>query len=434
MHYSKNDNLRSDGYPDSWYVETANETADYPDVEQDITCDVCIIGGGFTGVSAALELAKKGVDVVLLEAEKIGWGASGRNGGQVGLGQRMDQDEIEKKYGLEAAHDFWNMSLEALDLVKSLVAEYDIKCDMTAGVLHAAAKVSHTEGLKNYQEYLKTTYGYDKFKYYGKEELAELIGTDLYFGGKLGLETVHLHPLNFTLGVARAASEKGARIYHNAAVEKIKSGNPLTLHLKNAQVKAKKLLLCCNGYLGDLNGKAAKKILPINNYIVTTEPLGEERARKINKENIAVADSFFVLNYFRMTSDHRLLFGGGESYSSTFPKDIKSYVRPHLLRVYPELEDVKIDYGWGGVLAVTLNRLPHFAYLEPNILVAQGFSGHGVGAATYAGKLMAEEVHSGSTGFKAFEKLNIPSFPGGVLLRKPAMVAGMLYYGLRDKL
>ncbi len=420
-------------YIDSYYTATANQQNDFPKLQGESQADVCIIGAGFTGLSAALHLAQMGYSVSLLEAEKVGWGASGRNGGQVAQGHNMDHDDLIKKVGKPMADSLWDMSIESVDLVKELIAKHNIDCDLKAGVLHVAAKAGHNKHLRESVEYKRNVLGYDKVKYVEASEVEAMLGTDRYFAGEYMTDAAHLHPLNYALGLAKAAVEAGVTIYENSRVTDYKGGNQAFVKTDEGVVKAKYILMATNGYLGKLEPKIAGKIMPINNFILATEPLSDELCRKINRDDVAVADTKFVINYFKLSADNRLLWGGGENYTTKFPSDIPNFVRKYMLEFYPELADVKIDYGWGGTLAITLNRMPYFNRLEENVFAAQGYSGHGVALATLGGKIMAQAVSGSAEKFDVFASVPTPTFPGGTLLRFPGLVAGMLYYAMRDR-
>ncbi|WP_271273667.1 NAD(P)/FAD-dependent oxidoreductase [Aliamphritea hakodatensis] len=426
------------GYEPSYYSATANVSPALSGIQGqplrgETQADVCIVGAGFTGLSAALHLAQKGYSVVLLDAEKVGWGASGRNGGQVCQGHNMDHEDMIDKVGRQAADSLWDMSVESVELVKSLIAEHGIECDLKQGVLHVAAKPGHVEEIRESVEYKRNVIGYQDIEYVDTPDVQSMLGTDRYHGGELWKEAVHLHPLNYALGLAEAAVKAGVRIYENTRVTDYTQGADPQVNTTQGVVKAKYILLACNGYLGKLEPRIAGKIMPINNFIIATEPLSDAQCRAINREDYAVADSRFVINYFRLSGDNRLLWGGGENYTAKFPADIPSFVRKYMLEFYPQLEDVKIDYGWGGTLAITLNRMPHFDRIDQNVFVAQGYSGHGVALATLGGKLMAEAISGSAEKFDTFANVPTPTFPGGTLLRWPGLVAGMLYYSLRDR-
>lgn len=418
----------------SYYAATANRQTHYAPLEGELACDVCVVGGGYTGLSSALYLAERGYQVVLLEAHRLGWGASGRNGGQVGSGQRMDQNVLEQRHGLSHAKMLWHLAEESKQTIADLIAAHDIACDYRPGVLHADHRKSFVPESMEYVEHLRLNYGYDKIRFVSGEEISDLVGSPAYFGGSLDMGAGHLHPLNFALGIARAAEAKGVRFFEETKALSYEGGDTVTVTTEQGTVKAKYLVLGCNGYLGRLDRKTAAHVMPINNFILATEPFSEDEARKLIRDNVAVADSKFVINYFRLSADRRLLFGGGENYGYRFPEDIKAFVRKPMLEIFPQLKDARIDYGWGGTLAITPKRMPYFAHLAPNVLTATGYSGHGLAIATLAGKVIAEAVDGTAARFDVFEKLQVPSFPGGDRLRFPLLVLAMTWFSLRDKL
>jgi len=421
-------------HTDSYYAATANSIKDFPQLQGEEQADVCIVGAGYTGLSAALHLAEKGYSVCVLEAERVGWGASGRNGGHVGTGQRQGQEELEDMVGFERAKVLWDYSLEAVNTVEELIQKHDIACDLKRGNLHVAAKPKHEEWMREEAEMLQSRYGYDKIRYVDEAETRRLVGSERYYAGTMDEGALHLHPLNFALGLAAAADKAGVKIYENSRVESYDDRDPVTVKTTQGQVKAKFLVLACNGYLGKLEKRMAGKIMPINNFVLATEPLGEELARELIQNDACVSDTLFVINYWKLSGDNRLLFGGGENYTSRFPDDIASFVRKYMLQVYPQLEGTRIDYGWGGTLAITLNRMPHFGRLAPNQFFAQGYSGHGVPIAIMGGKLLAEAISGTAERFDVMANVPTPTFPGCTMLRWPGLVAGMLFYSLMDKL
>lgn len=420
----------------SYYAATANRQTSHAPLEGARTCDVCVIGGGYTGLSAALHLAERGQKVMLLEANRVGWGASGRNGGQVGSGQRVEQTVLEARHGKSHARLLWDLAEESKALVKQLIVRHQIACDYAPGILHADHRKSFLEESRDYVEHLRFQYGYEDIRYIGPEEIGEHLGSPKYFGGTLDQGAGHLHPLNFALGLARAAEAAGAVLFEETRVTEIESsGQPRVLvKTERGELRADNVILACNGYLGRLERKTAAHVMPINNFIIATEPLAATEAEQIIRGNLAVADSKFVINYFRLSSDKRLLFGGGENYGYHFPKDIKSFVRAPMLEIFPQLEDAGIDYGWGGTLAITPKRMPYFARLAPNMFTASGYSGHGVAMATLGGQILAEAVSGISGRFDVFEKLDVPTFPGGDKLRFPLLVLAMTWFSLRDRL
>lgn len=419
-------------YPPSYYAATATPFDRQAPLEGAVRADVCVVGGGYTGLSAALHLAEAGLSVRLLEAHRIGFGASGRNGGQVGSGQRLDQDDLERRLGRGEARLMWDLAEEAKALVQDLITRHKMPLTFHPGVAHAFRKDSERRAAEIYAARLARDYGYDKIAPLDQAGVRALIGSEAYVGGEIDWGAGHLHPLNYALGLAQAARDAGAVLHEDSPVLSIEDGARMRLRTEAGEVSCERVILACNGYLGDLNPRVAARVMPINNFIVATEPLGD-RAGEILAQNVAVADTRFVINYWRLSEDGRLLFGGGESYGYRFP-DIVETVRKPMLAVYPQLRDVKIDYAWGGTLAITVNRLPCFLRLSPQMLSASGYSGHGVALATLAGRLLAEAARGPSVGFDAMARLPQRRFPGGAALRHPLLVLAMTWYALRDRL
>ncbi len=426
--------MAATGYPDSYYTVTAVGIHDHPRLEESLRADVCVIGGGFTGLSAALNLAEQGMDVVLLEAERIGFGASGRNGGLIGSGQRGDLLEMEQQFGLERSRQFWDFAEAAKTEIRYRVVKHDIVCDLQDGQVEGTHKRRYLGQAEAYATALAERYDYPHCRALSREETRAMIATDDFLEGLHDSQAMTIHPLNYALGLARAARDAGVRIFESSRVLEYTRTDPAIVRTENGVVEASFVVLACNGYLGKLEPRVAGKIMPINNFVIATEPLGKERARKLISGRFGVHDTRFVVNYFRLSDDHRLLFGGGENYRPGFPKDIAKFVRPQMLELFPQLDDVGIDYAWGGTLSVTVNRLPHVGRLEPNLFFAQGYSGHGISTANFAGKVIAEVITGTASRFDVFASLPIHTFPGGTLLRYPGMVLGMLYYSIKDKL
>ena len=424
---------RTDNHPASYYVATAKGMADYPELAGDERADVCVIGGGFTGVSAALNLVEKGFDVVLLEAERIGFGASGRCGGLIGSGQRKDVLEMEDLYGLERSRVLWDFAEAAKEEIQSRVKKHDIQCDLQKGQLVGVHKRSYGDWPEELAGALAERYDYPHCRALDATEAQEMVATPTFLGGLWDAGAMVLHPLNYVLGLARAASEAGVRIYENSAVRWYTRKDPADVKTRRGNVQASFVVLACNGYLGKLERRVAGKIMPINNYMIATEPLGEERCSELINGRFGVHDTRFVVNYFRLSDDHRLLFGGGENYRPGFPSDIENFVRPYMLRIFPQLEDAGIEYDWGGTLSVTVNRMPHFGRLRPNLYFAHGYSGHGISTASFAGKVIAEAIAGTAERFDVMADIPIHTFPGGTLLRYPGMVLGMMYYSMVDR-
>jgi len=425
-------NDRAGQFPASWYAATATPLAPFAPLTGAARADVCIVGGGYTGLSAALHLAQRGYDVVLLEAHRAGFGASGRNGGQVGSGQRLDQGDLERMAGKPAARRMWDMAEDAKALVRALIEDHAIPADWRSGVVHACRTTAEVRHAQAYVEKLAREYDYDQASPVDRAAMHALVGSRAYVGGTIDRGAGHLHPLNYALGLAKAAAGAGARLHERSEVVRIDHGPKVTVHTATGQVVADHLILAGNGYLGGLDRRVAARVMPINNFIVATEPLGD-RAKEILAEPVAVADSQFVVNYWRLSEDGRLLFGGGESYGYRFP-DIKATVRKPMLQVYPQLKDVRIDYAWGGTLAITMNRMPCFVRLGPNVLAASACSGHGVALSTMAGRVIAEMVAGQSERFDLLATLPQARFPGGPTMRWPLLVLAMTWYSLRDRL
>jgi gamma-glutamylputrescine oxidase len=424
---------RTDNHPASYYVATAKEMLDRPGLDGEERADVCVIGGGFTGVSAALNLAEQGFDVVLLEAERVGFGASGRCGGLIGSGQRKDVLEMEELYGLERSRVLWDFAEAAKDEIRGRVEKHGIQCDLQKGQLVGVHKQSYRDWPKELADALAERYDYPHCRALDAGEAQALVATPTFLGGLWDAEAMVLHPLNYVLGLARAASEAGVRIYENSRVRWYTRKDPADVKTRRGSVRASFVVLACNGYLGKLERRVAGKIMPINNFMIATEPLGEERCTHLINGRFGVHDTRFVVNYFRLSDDHRLLFGGGENYRPGFPNDIAKFVRPYMLRIFPQLEDASIEYDWGGTLSVTVNRMPHFGRLRPNLYFAHGYSGHGISTASFAGKVIAEAIAGTADRFDVMADIPIHTFPGGTLLRYPGMVLGMMYYSAKDR-
>ncbi len=426
-------NDRPGEYPASYYAASPPALDPMPPAEGDIRADVCIIGGGVTGLSAALHMAQAGLRVVVLEAQRVGFGASGRNGGQVNTGQRQDQDVLEEMVGHERARALWDLACEAVDLTKSYAAAHAPDAGFAPGVIHADHRARYVAESHAYVRKLNEDYGYDSIRALDRDELHALCASEAYHGGSIDMNAGHLHPLAYALGLARAAREAGAMLYERSRVLRVREGDPAVVETGAARVTADHVLWATNGYMGRAEPRVADKVMPINNFIVATEPLGD-LADDLLPGNHAVADSKFVINYFRLSQDKRMLFGGGESYGYRFPDDIAAKAGKPMREIFPQLADARIDYAWGGTLGITMNRMPHFARLAPNIYSATGYSGQGVAIATLAGKLVAEMVAGQAGRFDLMAEVPTQRFPGGAALRTPLLVAAMLWFSLRDRL
>lgn len=420
-------------YPSSYYAATVGALPAYAPLRGGHRADVCVVGGGYTGLSAALEAAQSGLSVILIEAQRVGFGASGRNGGQLGSGQRQDQQALEKMVGLDDARRLWDLGEDAKNLTKALIRNHNIDAELKPGVAWTGQHKSEVHSLHDYAAHLNARYDYPHMEFLDQADFNRIIPSPAYAGGVIDRDAAHLHPLKYALGLARAAQKAGVQIFERSEVHTLVPGAPVTVRTGAGQVIADHVILACNGYLGTLNRKVAARVMPINNYVVATEPLGDAAA-KVLGEDIAVADSKFVVNYYRLSADKRLIFGGGESYGYRFPRDIAAKVRKPMTEIYPHLRDVKIDYAWGGTLAITMKRLPFFTRISDNILSASGYSGHGIGTATHAGTLMAKAICGQASGFDTLAKLPCPPFPGGPAFRPALLGAAMTWFAMRDRL
>ncbi len=426
-------NDRAGEFPDSFYAATRDAAALRPALKGAHRADVCIIGAGYTGLSAALHLAEAGRRVVVLEAHRVGFGASGRNGGQIGSGQRLEVTELEHMAGRETARRLWDMAEEAKALTYALAARAGVPT--ARGIAHCALHPGEVRHARAQAEHLAAQYDYDQITPLDRAGLQALVPSPLYLGGDIDRGAGHVHPLNLCLGLARLAEEAGAIILERSPVTHIEHGAEGAhswIATEAGHIEAEHLILAANGYLDHLEPSVAARVMPINNYIVATEPLGA-RAQEVLTENIAANDTKFVVNYWRLHED-RLLFGGGETVSYRFPRDIAGLVRKPLETVYPQLKGVRLTHAWGGTLAITMNRMPCFRRPAPNCLSASGYSGHGVAMATLAGKLMAQAIEATGDGFDAMAALPCHMFPGGSHFRWPLLALGMGWYSLRDRL
>jgi gamma-glutamylputrescine oxidase len=400
-------------------------------LDGDVTVDVAIIGSGITGISAALHLAERGYNVAVVEAQDIGWGASGRNGGQVLPGFGASQAKIKSLVGGDKAKKLWDMSVEAVDLLHAQIQRHNISCDPVQGYLHAAIKPRHVRELREAQDELAGL-GAPVGNLLQGEALKARLNSPRYLAALEDNISGHIHPLNYTLGLAAAAQKAGAKFYTQTKVTKVDEGEALTLHTANGKITASYLLVCGGAYLGGLMRPIAGYIMPVGTYIIATEPRAD--VREMIPANEAVADLNFVLDYFRRSADDRMLFGGRVSYSTLPPPSLKESMLRRAVKVFPQLHDARAEFVWGGNVDITQNRAPHFGRLARNILFAHGFSGHGVALTGLAGKLLAEAVAGQAERFDVFAAIPHTKFPGGAALRVPALLLATTYFRLRDML
>ena len=419
---------------DSYYAASANPAPQSSPLSGDIEADVCVVGGGIAGLSTALHLAERGYRVVLLEGHRIGWGASGRSGGQAIFGYACGQQKLEAAVGKDAARQLWDFSIDALDLLKERVARHRIDCDLHWGQMHVAIKPRQRAELQAWQHELVETFGYDSVRFLDRADVEGLLATQRYCGALFDSRSGHLHPLNYTLGLAAAARTAGVTIHEGTQVTSIDRGDPARVVTARGSVRARHVALCCNAYIDGLEPGLRARIMPVGTYIIATEPLGEARISQLMRENVADTDINFVLDYFRRSADHRLLFGGRVSYSGLDAFNTATATRKRMLAVFPQLADVKIDHAWGGYVDITMSRAPDFGRIAPNIYYLQGFSGHGIALTGIAGKFVAEAIAGQAERFDVYTRIQHRTFPGGKWLRTPALMLAMSYYRLRDYL
>ncbi len=419
-------------YPPSWYAASTDLPPERPALKGDRTADVCVVGAGYTGLWAAKTLAERGFDVVVVEAHRVGFGASGRNGGQVGSGFNKSQRWLEKHLGDGPARALWDMAEEAKAMVRDFAADHPTVA-YKPGVAHGAYSAGEVAEDHAEADYLIRRYGYSQIEPLDRDAMQALVQTPLYKGGVIDRGAGHIHPLRYAMALAAAAERAGAHIYERSVVHDIHKGGTVTIRTGQGVVRARHLILAGNGYLPNLEPAVNAKVMPINSFIAATEPLGD-RARAILAEDIAVADSKFVVNYYRFSEDNRFLFGGRESYTLGFPSDISTALIARMTNLFPQLKGVNVDYVWGGTLGITMSRLPAIQKVAPNILSGAGFSGHGVALSGFAGRVMAEAVDGQAKRFDTFSSLPTPSFPGGTAFRAPMLALAMTWFSLRDKL
>ena len=419
---------------DSWYEATARREAPLPALEGDIDADVCVVGAGLSGCSTAMHLAQRGYKVVVLEAERIGYGASGRSGGQIIPGWAGGMDKMAGQLGKADAKRAWDFSIEGIELTRELIERHRIDCDLAWGHLHVALKPRQRRELLDWQSEQEGEFGYRKLRFMERAETESWIASRRYVAGLHDAGAGHLHPLRYTLGVGRAAIAAGARIFEKSEVTAITYGPTVTVKTAKGSVRAKFLALCANVGHVDLSDRLARKLIGVASYIVASKPLGATRAAALLKDNIAVADLNWIIDYYRLSADHRMLFGGRVSYSGLDPLGTARATRVRMLNVFPQLADVEIEYAWGGMIDITMSRLPNFGRLDSNVYYLQGYSGHGMVAATIAGRIAAEAIAGQAERFDVMARIRHHDFPGGRLFRRPTLVMAMTWFRLRDLL
>ncbi|HCE1796984.1 TPA: NAD(P)/FAD-dependent oxidoreductase [Vibrio parahaemolyticus] len=420
-------------HTDSFYAHSVPSMPEYPQLQDNIECDVCVVGAGFSGLSSALHLAEKGFKVVVLESAKVGFGATGRNGGQIVNSYSRDVDVIESRYDQNQAKALCDMIFEGGDIIRGLIDKYDINCDYKQGGLFTALNSKQLKGLEEHKKNWER-YGNDQLTLLDAGEVEQAVGTKVYTGGLLDMRGGHIHPLKLALGEAAAFISLGGQIFEQSAVVSIDKGMNPVVKTAQGSVKSKYVVLAGNAYLGGLAPNISNKAIPCGTQVVATQPLSDEQLKQVLTSDYCVEDCNYLLDYFRLTADKRLLFGGGVVYGARDPENIEALIRPKMEKVFPQLKGIKIDYTWTGNFLLTYSRMPQFGSFADNIYYLQGYSGHGVTCTHLAGKLLAETLTGHAERFDAFAALKHYSFPGGRHFQIPFTAMGAAYYNLRDKL
>jgi len=419
------------GHVNSYYAATAHKQDARPALRGTEQADVCIIGGGFSGISAGLELAERGFSVIVLEAVRVGFGASGRNGGQIVNGYSRDLDVITARYGVDAGRQIGAMALEGGNIIRERVEKYKIACDLVPGGLFAAFTAKQMKGLEHHKK-IWAGHGHTAFELLDQAGLSRHVKTGRYVGGLIDKLSGHIHPLNLVQGEAAALESLGGRIFEDSRAISVDTGAAPVVKTAAGAVHAKFVLVCGNAYIGDLLPEIGGKIMPVSTQILATEPLGSEAAALL-PSNVCVEDCNYVLDYFRRTADNRILYGGGIVYGGQDPASIRAKILPNMLKTFPELKDARIDYAWSGNFALTLTRFPHVGRLSPTVYFSHGDSGHGVTTTHLLGRILGEAVAGTAARFDVFASLPYFPFPGGKALRVPLTVLGSWYYRFRDR-
>lgn len=419
-------------HTDSYYAASANPAPQRPALSATIEADVCVIGGGFSGLSAALHLSEQGRQVTLLEGAQIGWGASGRNGGQIVNGLNASLDTIGKRYGSQTADFVGGLVQEGASIIRSNIETHNIQCDLKSKNIYVAFNARQMRDLEAKQALWKR-HGMDEHEMLDKAALQQHVGTDIYCGGMVDHSGGHLHPLNLALGEAAALEKLGGTIYEQTRVTRIDSIETQPVVITDlGSVKCKTLVICGNAYLGKSVPALAPRVMPVSTQVMATEPLPEDLASRLLPTDSCVEDVRYILDYYRLSADRRLLFGGGTVYGGSEPQDVEAKLRPNMEKVFPELTGVKVTHAWSGNFALTFSRVPQLGRLGPQTYFAMGYSGHGVTGSHLFGRLISEAIGGNPERFDQFAKLPWYPFPGGQRFRAPYSTVGSWWYGLRD--
>lgn len=421
-------------YAKTYYAATAHPQPPRPALAGDVEADICVVGAGFAGISTALHLAEKGMKVVVLEAAKVGFGATGRNGGQIINGYSRDYDTIKARYGEDTARAVLNMSFEGGNIIRERIAQYNIRCDHKKGSFFAAFTEKQLRDLEHGRKIWEGA-GHTDLQMLDKTQIPQVVDTNLYVGGMLDNWGGHIHPLNLVLGEATALEAHGGTIYEQSRVISIDKDSPRpVVKTAGGSVTAHYVVICGNAYLGDTMPELTSRIMSVSSQVITTEPLGEELTKKMMPAGYCIEDCNYLLDYYRITADHRLLFGGGVVYTGHSPDDVEKRLWPHVLRTFPYLEGKKVEFAWSGNFALTLTRMPHIGRLNSKVYFIQGDSGHGVTTTHLLGRIVAEAIGHQTARFDVWAKMKNYPFPGGRMFRVPLTILGAWYYGMREKL
>ncbi len=420
-------------HTNSYYAATANETGSYPVLEGSKSVDVCVVGAGFTGVSTALDLAERGYSVALIEANRVGWGASGRNGGHL-INGISGLEKIQKKHGNGIGDMLWDLRWRGNDIIYDRVEKYDIQCDLKSGFVEVALKPRQMANLEEYATLRESHKFPYKYELWDKEKTRTMLGTDAYIGGFACYRDGHLHPLNLCIGEARAAHELGVQIFEQSPVTGIEHGKRPKVKTANGYVQADSVVLAGNAYSLLEPKHLSNLVFPAGSYVIGTEPLSEEMVNEINPGDLSVCDSNEIVDYFRLSADKRMLFGGSCNYSGRDPSSIKAYIEPKMLKVYPQLKGLRIDYEWGGMIGIVLDRVPAVGRINNNVYYCQGYSGHGVNATHVMSEIVSDAVAGTMEKFDLFADMRHYRIPGSQWMGNQIIALGMLYYKMKDKL
>ena len=419
-------------YPDSYYAASRNIERAPTVLEGDIQADVAVLGAGYSGLSTAIHLAEKGYKVAVVEGARVGWGASGRNGGQIVNGLNASLDTIRRRYGEEAGAFVGGLVQEGGRIIRRLVSTYGIDCDLKDGNIYAAYTAAHMKDLEH-KKALWQRYGMDDHQLLDREAMRRLVNTDAYVGGMLDTTGGHMHPLNLTLGEAKALESLGGTIYEQSPVTKVEhEADKPVIHTAKGRVTANVAVLCGNAYLGHVVPKLVSRVMPVSTQMMATEPLGRERALSLIPSDMCVEDVRYILDYFRLSADNRMIFGGGTVYGGTDPADVRAKLRPNMEKVFPSLKGVKIDHAWSGNFALSFSRVPQMGKIGRNTYFAHGYSGHGVTGSHLFGKILSEAIDGDLSRFSQFEKLPWIPFPGGRMFRAQYSTVGSWWYQFKD--